>query len=188
MANWIAEDSSGQGNNFLPNSLATYDIMPDTPTNNFAMLNPIDTGVNSSISQGGLRLQTTNHSDTCGTFKFPSTGKWYYEVYFITRGSAYFGIAPIRHVTNEGNWDTEVHAIQLDNGNKYSYHSGGWQSESYGSAFGNGDILQVAVDMDNGKLWFGDSGTWIASGDPGAGSNQVFTCLLYTSPSPRDRG
>ena len=174
MANWIGEDSSGQGNNFLINSLATYDIIPDTPTNNFATWNPIDTGP-SSLSQGNLRVQTTNHNDTSGTFKFPSTGKWYYEIYFITRGSSYMGIIPIRYTNNEGTWDTSALAFRADNGNKYSYHSGGWQSESYGSAFSNGDILQVAVDMDNGKLWFGDSGTWIASGDPGAGSNQVFT-------------
>ena len=29
--------------------------------------------------------------------------------------------------------------------------------------------------MDNGKIWWGDSGTWIASGNPGAGSNEAFT-------------
>ena len=174
MANWIAEDSSGQGNNFLPNSLATYDVFPDTPTNNFCTLNFLDTGP-SNFHQGALRLQTTNHNDTCGTFKFPSTGKWYFEIYLITAGAFYQGIFPVRHTTNVGSWDTATKAIRGDNGSKYSYHSGGWQTESYGSAFGNGDIVQCAVDMDNGKIWWGDSGTWIASGDPGAGSNECFT-------------
>ena len=65
-------------------------------------------------------------------------------------------------------------------------------------------VVQVAVDMDNKKIWFGIDNTF--SGDPAAGSGEAFsnlpttilpllynahpntpnTCLLYTSPSPRD--
>jgi hypothetical protein len=167
-------DSSGEGNNFTTVDLDAYDIMPDTPTNNFATLNFLDTGPG-NFHQGGLRLQTTNHNDTASTFKFPSTGKWYFEIYCITAGAFYQGICPIRYTGNVGNWDTSNLALRADNGAKYSYHSGGWQSDSYGSAFGNGDIIQCAVDMDNGKIWWGDSGTWIASGNPGAGSNEAFT-------------
>ena len=167
-------DSSGEGNNFTTVDLDAYDIMPDTPTNNFATLNFLDTGP-SNFHQGALRLQTTNHNDTASTFKFPSTGKWYFEIYLITAGTFYQGIAPIRYTGNVGSWDTSNLALRGDGGQKYSYHSGGWQSDSYGSAFGNGDIVQCAVDMDNGKIWWGDSGTWIASGNPGAGSNEAFT-------------
>ena len=36
--------------------------------------------------------------------------------------------------------------------------------------FGNGDIIGVAVDLDNHKLYFSKNGTFINSGDPTSGS------------------
>ena len=32
------------------------------------------------------------------------------------------------------------------------------------------DIVSIAVDMDNGKIYFGHNGTWLESGDPTSGS------------------
>ena len=174
MGNWIGEDSSGQGNNYNIANIDWYDVTVDSPTNNFCTFNWNDAG-DVSLSQGNCKVTTDDHSETHGTFKFPSTGKWYYEIYFNTVGAAYAGIAPVRYTLNAGTWDQKVLAIVANSGAKYSYYSGGWQNDSYGSAFSDGDILQCAVDMDNGKIWWGDSGTWIASGDPGAGSNQAFT-------------
>ncbi len=170
----MGTDHSGQKNDWVPFNLLNDGVSKDTPTNNFATWNALDTGPG-SVTWGSLRLQTTNHNDTAGTFMFPSTGKWYFEIYCTTAGAFYQGIAPIRYTGNVGNWDTSNLAIRADNGSKYSYYSGGWQTDSYGSAFSNGDILQCAVDMDNGKIWWGDSGTWIASGNPATGSNQAFT-------------
>ncbi|MCP4544345.1 MAG: hypothetical protein GY832_45115, partial [Chloroflexi bacterium] len=47
----------------------------------------------------------------------------------------------------------------------------------YGSAVSNGDVVMVALDLDNGKIWFGQDGTWEASGDPVAGTNAAYTTL-----------
>jgi hypothetical protein len=32
-----------------------------------------------------------------------------------------------------------------------------------------GDVCQIAVDYDTGGVWYGKNGTWLSSGDPGAG-------------------
>lgn len=49
---------------------------------------------------------------------------------------------------------------------------------SYGSAWGTSDpIIGVAVDLDTGKIWFSLNGTWQASGDPAAGTNEACTSV-----------
>jgi hypothetical protein len=49
---------------------------------------------------------------------------------------------------------------------------------SYGStAFTNGQVLGVAVDTDAGKIWFAKNNTWYNSGDPAAGTGQIFSGL-----------
>jgi hypothetical protein len=37
--------------------------------------------------------------------------------------------------------------------------------------------MQVAIDMDAGKMWFGTNNTWLSSADPAAGTNEAFSGL-----------
>ena len=46
--------------------------------------------------------------------------------------------------------------------------------------FSNGNIAMIAIDMDNGKIWFGKDGTWAASGNPSAGSGEQYSNLTGT--------
>ena len=58
-SNWdggLGLDSSGQGNNFTPTNLVATDQMIDTPTNNFATINPLDG--NGAYSEGNLKVVT----------------------------------------------------------------------------------------------------------------------------------
>jgi hypothetical protein len=45
----------------------------------------------------------------------------------------------------------------------------------------NGDIIMVAVDMDEGDIWFGLNGTWKGSGNPATGANPAFTGQDFTT-------
>jgi hypothetical protein len=49
-----ANDSSGNGNNWTENNLASTDYMIDTPTNNFSVLNPLKRNV-LTFSEGNLK-------------------------------------------------------------------------------------------------------------------------------------
>ena len=40
------------------------------------------------------------------------------------------------------------------------------------STTSNGDIVMVALDYDNGKIWYGKNGTFYNSGNPATGTNQ----------------
>lgn len=169
-------DSSGQGNNYTAVNFDSYDTNTDTPTNNYAAWNHNDTNRSTgAISQGGVKIVTSNHTDTGMTFKIPETGKWYYEIYMALHGNGYTGIQRTRYTGNTGTWDTGALAIRVDTGQKYSYYSGGWQSDSYGSAFADDDVINVAIDCDNGKLYWGKNGTWFNSGNPATGANAAFT-------------
>ena len=46
---------------------------------------------------------------------------------------------------------------------------------TYSSQFSTGDILGVAMDLDNSKLYFAKNGTWQNSSDPTNGTNPAFT-------------
>ena len=43
-------------------------------------------------------------------------------------------------------------------------------SSSYGDAYAVGDIISVAVDLDNNKIYFAKNGTWQNSGVPTSGA------------------
>jgi len=67
-----------------------------------------------------------------------------------------------------------------------------WDGSKYngsGSSYGSGssattDVFQCALDLDNGKIWWGKNGTFFASGDPAAGTNAAFTNLSGQSVAP----
>jgi hypothetical protein len=52
------------------------------------------------------------------------------------------------------------------NGQKFTSGSG----SSYGDSYGNSDIIGVALDMDNRKVYFAKNNTYQNSGDPTSGS------------------
>ncbi len=43
-------------------------------------------------------------------------------------------------------------------------------ASSYGNSYTTGDIIGIAIDMDNNKLYFSKNGTFQDSGDPTSGS------------------
>ena len=168
-------DASGQGNNWSSTNVAATDWMLDSPTNNFATLNPIGPrrhGANYATgnqTHGNLTITSKSNSyfdDTAATvFNHGDTGKWYYE---------------IRNDQNHGNGGTGY--LQFNIGGTYLWevYSPATQivntpSGSHNvSTFSNGDIFMFAVDQDNGKGWFGKNGSWYTvtgTPDPAAGTN-----------------
>ena len=151
----------------------THDQSLDSPTNNFCTPNPLDnyyfagtfkdgmTTVTSSAASGNYTFHTT-------TMKVPETGKWYAEVECDVVGSGVgFGISEeVSTAINSyiGNLSTAF--AYYSNGQ--SFHEGG---RSFGDSFTSGDIIGIAVDMDNKKIYYSKNGTFQASGNPAGNSN-----------------
>ena len=48
--------------------------------------------------------------------------------------------------------------------------------------FGTGDHMMIAADADTGKVWIGKNGTWFNSGNPTAGTGEMFTATGDITP------
>jgi hypothetical protein len=191
----LGKDSSGNGNNWTPNNFSVTagvgnDSLVDSPTaygtdtgvggsvrGNYATLNPlIGSG---TLSNGNLQYTGGAASDTTRPSTFGVTsGKWYAEITVTSAlsTSSSLGLA-IYNQTAVGTTNASQSRGYFYTGQKFSNGS----VATYGSSFTNGDIIGVAIDLDNGKVWFSKNGTWQASGDPAAGTNAAYTDLGTTS-------
>nr|BAR28193.1 spry domain protein [uncultured Mediterranean phage uvMED] len=191
------EDSSALGNdaagsnNFTVNNLTAIDQSSDSCTNNFATLNPLaslpNTGV-STFSEGNLVSQGVNGSYVNGGSTFQmTTGKWYAEVKYLATSSDVGRI--IIGITQDV---SEISRLNQDNGSlntTYNNYDGAGgknvqgTGSTYGSDFGLNDIIGIALDLDNEKLYFSVNGTWQNSGVPTSGSTGTGAITGFSSPS-----
>ena len=180
----LGNDAAGS-NNWTPTNLAATDQMLDSPTNNFATLNPLLSNDNITFSEGNLNVisgATGGIYRTTGGSFAPSSGKWYFESVVNTlavNGTSGVGNTELSKSVWES--DTSVNSgfwsVSPNTGNKINGDGGG---VAYGTAYVVGDIINVAIDVGLAKIWFGKNGTWQASGDPVAGTNSAFSDLSGT--------
>jgi hypothetical protein len=180
--NGIGHDHSGNGNNFSPtgfdttNSTAsTYDVMSDTPTTNWCTLNPNDSFLQ-TVSNGNLVSSNTNNVSTPGirASMAMSSGKWYWEItcgVFTTLSTWMIGVADSYQKISIANYtSSSSYLYYSNNGQKYN-----GSGTSYGATYTTGDVIGVAYDADNGKIWFAKNNTWQNSGDPAAGTGEAYS-------------
>ena len=83
-------DKSPNGNDFTSNNFAVSDSVPDTPTNNWCTLNPLNSfgGTVSSLSNGLLQFNLSNNNHyPLSTLLIPETGRWYAEALVTSIGN-----------------------------------------------------------------------------------------------------
>ena len=168
----LGEDQSGNNNDWTLNNLTAADQSTDTPTNNFCTLNVI-ANLNALVyTEGGTVASTASggnvkyHAEATMGF---SSGKWYFEAY-VTSGStnddAMFGFA--RPGLHKGTGD---HGPGNDTVSIGAHQIGRWYYNNQSitttgmSGWDKADIVQIAMDCDNGKAWQGVNGTY-SSGNP----------------------
>ena len=176
----LGNDMSGNNNDFTVNNLTSIDQTTDTPTNNFATLNPITPNSN-NLAEGSLKWQNNSGGwdQRQSTITF-SAGKWYAEMKVNTKGdSIQVGIqlptlfddyAPMGEVNNS--------YIYLSDGR---IRNNGSNVTTGLSTFTDGDIIGIAVDVTNSLLYFYKNGTLVNSGGTSINSGQdwVFGCGAY---------
>jgi hypothetical protein len=182
----LGTDSSPNGNNFTVNGSLTP--AKDTPTNVFATLNALDTFyANGTLSNGNLK-----YTGSAGNYDFiPSTiqassGKYYAEVKIEATPSN----NAIVGITGKSMTDTQNYLGK--NNYEYGYIGSGSKVNnasftSYGDSFTAGDIIGVALDLDNNKLYFSKNGTWQNSGDPTSGATAT-GAISITDPASTSNG
>ncbi|MDA7610519.1 hypothetical protein N8637_01110 [Verrucomicrobia bacterium] len=163
----LGADVSGNGNNFTVNNLTSIDQTTDTPTNNFATMNPLAiTNSGNTFSEGNLKITTTSGASSYNQATIGvSTGKWFWEVKYVsdTDGSgnyARIGIADIDPPSTSGLGESEGIAYEAING-RYKIRG---SATTYGDTYAPGDIIGVALNLDDNELIFYKNGTAQNSG------------------------
>jgi len=184
-------DQSGQSNNWTVGG-GTLTKTEDNPSNVFATLNPLaslpNTGV-STFTNGSTTSQGVNGSYVNGGSNLQmSSGKWYAECKYIATSSDVGRM--IIGITQDV---SEISRINQDTGSYNTYFNNydgagaksvqGSNPSSYGNAYGINDIIGIALDLDNEKLYFSINGTWQNSGVPTSGSTGTGAITGFSSPS-----
>jgi len=165
----LGTDSSGNGNNFTVNNLTSIDQTTDTPTNNFATANSLIPST-LTYTDGNCTFQrTTSDWESTGSTIALTKGKWYAEFKWI---SGTFTIIGVEDMALVSTWDNEYMGFSI-NGRGY-----GWDGDSrnngstsaFGNTFTTGDIIGVALDMDNKFVYMSKNGVFQNSGVPTSGA------------------
>jgi hypothetical protein len=183
-------------NNFSVTAGVGNDSLTDSPTNNFPTLSPIDKNASSVLSNGNLNFTLNSTAATFGvksTFSIPRSGKWYWEVtnvianpYLVLLGLAKavqlgssttlgtgttMGISWSEFASYDQSYVTDWAAIPVNS----------WAGMSSPKAAN--DVVMIAIDSDNGKLWFGKNGTWwntSGTANPATGTDPRFSSIDMT--------
>ncbi|NDD55102.1 hypothetical protein EBZ39_14780, partial [bacterium] len=175
-------------------SSPSIDSLVDVPTNgaqtdtgvggevrgNYCTFNPIArSGMsNATLANGNLDISGTgaNYTGNVGTIAL-ATGKYYWE-YTVTATGDASGVGIIATGSLSGAVgpgygfaqvsDAWIRMATVVNSNSTNAVTGL-------SSIGANDVVNVAVDIDAGKLWFGRNGTWESSGAPASGTNATVT-------------
>ena len=180
-------DQSGEGNNFTVGG-GTLTKTEDSPSNVFATLNPLYNSGGTVTYSNGNNTFTEPDSQWKTTFSTlgASSGKYYAE--FKSNGNyTQIGVADY-NVTKSGTADYNFASSTVISTQGYGYYNGNGDlyyrgsSTSYGDTYGNGDIIQVGLDCDNNRVFFGKNGVWQNSADPtnsGTGFAMTATDATY---------
>jgi len=178
----LGTDSSPNGNNFTVNNLTSIDQSTDYPVVNYATWNsliPYVGGV--SFEEGNLLYKNTQNTGSVQssaplTFGMTS-GKWYAEFECDNRAGDYphLGIAPT-DLTADPMWGIGSSAIPMiaygvDYNAVGNIHRLNSVIDSSVPSYTTGDVIGIALDLDNGRVYFSKNGTYVNSGNPSTGSN-----------------
>ena len=179
-------DQSGNNNDWTSEGgLTESDVMVDSPTNNFATWNPIDSFGTPLLSEGNLKFQL-NTARCRGTIASQVDGKIYFEVYNPTLVSNtnvhHMGLASIGlDINNASNMETAagggavVWTYANANGrNIYARQNGSnVAAVALPNAIAAGDIIAFASDSSTGKVWMSQNNSWLKANGSFDGSNAL---------------
>jgi hypothetical protein len=202
----LGYDYSGNGNNWTPNNLsvtagATNDSLQDVPEDqsdgtayggrgNYCTMNPLFVALDANffaLSNANLTIAGTSASNSGGSVGNMSskTGKFYYEFNITSLSAGYCAIG----ASDVDQLHTLTPFNYLGYGSKsYGYFSSGSKTNNngttaYGSSYTTGDVIGVAVDCDNGAIYFSKNNTWQTSGDPTSGATKTGAAYTWTGAS-----
>ena len=181
----LGNDVSG-GTDFTETNIAATNQSTDTCTNNFITINPLDNYFASSVfSNGNLTVVTNSSARTWNNSTIGLTsGKYYCEMKSVGVGAgALIGIIATSPNSTTNRADNNPYAwVYLNGGsmkNDGTSQSGTWAS------WANNDLIGIALDLDNNKIYFSKNGTWQNTGtaNPSTGTDGFAITAVSSLPA-----
>ena len=169
----IGADTSGNDNHYAVTNLAAIDQTTDTPTNNFATINPLIGQQTTYLdeSEGNLKPRVTGTSVTSAVATMAAAaGKWYYEVKVSAVSSYNYGYL---------GWCTD--AVEFGSNDRPNAQNGVILKTEIGDErvllnnvtqstidqgdpnYATGVFIGLFADLDNGNFYWLRNGSLIAS-------------------------
>lgn len=156
----------------------------------YAVWDSATKGSNISLSGGNLTVSRSGSGawESVRTTIGKSSGKWYWEVTLgsggggendFIHGAADTGLSANSYVGSSSNSTGFQDATAF--GQPLRYRNGA-NALTGGATWTTGDVIGIALNMDNGKIWFSKNGTWQGSGspDPATDTSPQFTGITGT--------
>ena len=168
----LGDDTSGEGHDWTVNNITSANQMDDTPTKNIATLDnnaPTSQTGSVTVSDGNRKVVGPSSAffGVPSTMTLPSSGKFYAEAQINGAGTSSKGGGV--YVMEVG---TELDVVTYTGGQEAVW---GWHFQNnrhlveHGSdtsvavANADGDIAQIAIDIDNAKVYMGINDTWYSA-------------------------
>ena len=190
----LGTDSSGNTNTFTVNGNLKQAL--DTPSNVHATINSLGYAVsnNWTLANGNTSKASTPTTNAWrsgyGTIG-ASSGKYYWEfkvdqIESSDPNNIMVGIIDAEKMKNESNNDyftkqLYAYGYHAQAGNKMTGNGSSSVSSSYGAVYTANDIVGIAMDLDNSKIYFHKNGTYQNSGDPTSGSTGTGSAFTIQS-------
>jgi len=176
-------DQSGNSNNFTVAS-GTLTQTEDCPSNVFATMNPVIRSSTGTFASGNNKFTTSGGAwgsgfATLGMFN--GQGKYYMEFKGASGTKIGYGISDFDNNGVIQRTEAGENRYCGEYANSYAYHYGGnfyysGSSTSTGyNSFTSSNVIGMAVDMDNLKIYFHKDGTYQDSKNPA--SNNGYTIV-----------
>ncbi len=181
-------DQSGEGNNFTVGG-GTLTNTEDNPSNVFCTINPLNhdfANADTDLYYGNTLVYpraNANYNYAVSTLGIPkSNGKFYVEAKYLQYDGVNAGVGIVdmdgvseifyenRNIMDD-NIATNIGRVILSKAGNAIRPSA--TTNSYSSVWSNGDIISIAIDTENGAVYFGINGTWQNSGVPTSGSSKT---------------
>jgi len=188
-------DQSGNSNNFTVGG-GTLTKTEDSPSNVFATGNPLYyyNGAYASWSNGNNTCYTNSGATGVNRATLgASSGKYYWEVKIgasdgagnIWQGVGIVGDDVTSHTDELGNTTFQIGYWGEDG----TIRKNNYTNVTTGTTFTTNDIIGVALDLDNGKIYFHKNGTYVNTvsgyqGNPNTGQYGFSLPDLTSSPPP----
>jgi hypothetical protein len=186
-------DQSTNSNNWTLGA-GTLTNTEDCPDDVFATFNPLENYWQQGTYSNGnntYQANTSNYTYNSATIGV-SKGKFYWEIEYEAKSSSnddpLIGITSTQPTNTNNELGKYVNDWGYYEQSGTPYYRNNSANTSYGTTYNVGDVICVALDADNNKLYFRiNGGSWENSGDPTSGATGT-GAISITAPSSTPLG